>query len=104
MEGLSIMRRHDRIYKSLPLCDFMKMCGFIFAHVDYYCVPLTQDMNYRQGREELRLPKDEAQRYFLNKVKDDILKYELASSVIILDCGDYYDIYLEWCPDMEATA
>ena len=63
-----------RVYKSLPLEDFMDNVTFIVAKIGMYAIPVIQNINY------LRKVKDESddywKRYFMEVVQKDILRNE----------------------------
>lgn len=85
------MMLHYRVYKSLPLDDFLDDFCFVLAHCGYYGVPVMQALNYLKKNRE----KDEVfwKQYFVSKVHQDIQKFQIECR--ITDGNKYYDIWLE---------
>lgn len=93
--------RHDRIYKSLPLEDYIEQCSFIFAHGGVYLGGVISDFNYIRT-----LPR-------MAEMSDAELKTEFMQNVIkalescqevniqVNNYGKYYDVWYDWCDTPE---
>lgn len=93
--------RHDRIYKSLTLEDFIAQSSFIFAHGGMYLGGVISDFNYIRT-----LPR-------MTEMSDAELKTEFMQNVIkalescqgvnikVNDYGKYYDVWYDWCDTPE---
>lgn len=93
--------RHDRIYKALPLEDFIDQSSFTFAHGGVYLGGVISDFNYIRT-----LPR-------MAEMSDAELKTEFMQNVIkalescqevniqVDDYGKYYDVWYDWCDTPE---
>lgn len=85
--------RHDRIYKSMTLHDFMACCSFTFAHGGVYLGPLISNYNYLCTTEPFKKCNDEEKKVKFMKEAMKITNGLPDISINVTDMGDYYDIW-----------
>lgn len=87
--------RH-RIYKSLPLEDFMDHFCFALTSASYYALPEIQHINWI--RKVNGLSDEEAKKLFLKDIRRDLDFAEennkLSKEVSIFDDSRYYEVIL----------
>ena len=87
--------RH-RIYKSLPLEDFMDHFCFALASASYYALPEIQHVNWFRKVNEVS--DEEAKKLFLRNIRKDLEfareNHKLSKEVSIFDDPRYYEVTL----------
>ena len=89
-----MMKRNDRIYKSMSLEDLMSAFSFVFAKAGVYLLPIIQNFNYEKNlpcKQGLDL-KAEFVRNIIKLLKDK------NTNIEVTDMKEYYDIWITITP------
>lgn len=81
-----------RIYKSLPLNDFMDMTSFVVAKAGLLITPVIQNMNYNRLNALSSLSEPELKAAFMSKVISFIekSKVDMENELLITDVSNFY--------------
>lgn len=84
-----------RIYKSLPLNDFMDMTSFLFAQGGLCLSPCISDFNYEMHNSNLK--EEEKKLLFMKKAINEAIvakKYGVSIDVIDMGAWGYYSTFI----------